>query len=683
MRSSFTTVLFCLLVLSAAAQSFTDSNLPIVLIQTDIDPATGLPAEIPDDPKVLGSMKVIRRPNGARNYVTDANTAAYLEYNGRIGIEIRGSTSQVLPKKPYSLTTLEADNESNNNVEIFGMPEENDWVLNAGAFEPTLIRDWLSYDLSRAMGNYAARGHYCEVVVNGDYQGVYVFMEKIKVDSDRVNILKMTAADIAAPNVTGGYITKADKTTGGDPVAWTMPSHEGDIIEFIHEHPKPEDVTPAQHAYILGRFSGLRGVMANQNTSIVNGYPTIIDVPSFVDFMISNELASNVDGYKFSTFFHKDRNGKLRAGPIWDFNLTYGNDLFLWGADRSHFDVWQFDNGDNTGPEFWKDLFDNPTFHCYLSKRWKALTATGQPLHYASIAAKIDSIALLLAEPIVREEARWGTIGNHADHVQSLKNWLQLRMAWLNAAWSNDIACANPAVPPLVISKIHYHPADGQGWDDDQLEFIEISNNSNQTRYLTGFYFSELGMSYVFPSGSTLGAFQSLYLASDAQVFQAVHGFAPFGQFTRNLSNKSQRLVLSDAFGNEIDRVEYADSAPWPTAADGDGPYLQLIDWNADNSLAQSWIPADAVLTSTADVRPADHMVLFPNPVRDWLVATSPGAPITGYTLSDAMGRQVLSANVPATEDLALSVAALPANVYFLTLTFEQGQRLTRKVIKH
>ena len=63
-----------------------------------------------------------------------------------------------------------------------------------------------------------------------------------------------------------------------------------------------------------------------------DGYPSVIDVPSFIDFMILNEFAANVDGYQFSTFFHKDRNGKLRAGPIWDFNLTYGNDLFYVGV---------------------------------------------------------------------------------------------------------------------------------------------------------------------------------------------------------------------------------------------------------------------------------------------------------------------------------------------------------------
>ena len=96
--------------------------------------------------------------------------------------------------------------------------------------------------------------------------------------------------------------------------------------------------------------------------------------------MLLNELASNVDAYQFSTFFHKDRGGKLRAGPVWDFNLTFGNDLFEWGFDRSKYNIWQFLDG-NRGARFWTDLFYDPDFSCYLTKRWLELTATDQVLN--------------------------------------------------------------------------------------------------------------------------------------------------------------------------------------------------------------------------------------------------------------------------------------------------------------
>jgi len=194
-------ILMVLFILSyaAGAQAFTDSNLPIVLITTDKDPSTGKRLSILDEPKVLANMKIIYRPDGTRNYLTDQNNADYLNYNGRIGIEFRGSSSQALPKKPYGLTTLEADNVSNNNVSIFDMPKENDWVLNSIAYDPSLVRNFLSYELSGNMGDYSTREKYCEVIINGDYKGLYIFMEKLKIDEGRINIVKMDTNDKCPP----------------------------------------------------------------------------------------------------------------------------------------------------------------------------------------------------------------------------------------------------------------------------------------------------------------------------------------------------------------------------------------------------------------------------------------------------------------------------------------------------
>ena len=167
-----------------------DSNLPIMVISTDIDPDTNAPTDIPDEPKVLGSMQLIYRPDGSRNYLTDSTNESFLNYKGRIGIELRGSSSQALDKKPYGFTTLLQDGDSNNNVSLLGMPSENDWVLNSLAYDPSMVRDYLSYTLASNMGNYAPRVQYIEVIVNGDYKGVYFLTEKVKRDSDRVNLKK-------------------------------------------------------------------------------------------------------------------------------------------------------------------------------------------------------------------------------------------------------------------------------------------------------------------------------------------------------------------------------------------------------------------------------------------------------------------------------------------------------------
>lgn len=644
------------------SQTFTDSNLPIVVINTDINPNTGQPTEIVDDPRVLATMKIIKRPDGTRNYMTDINTTSFLNYNGRIDIEFRGSSSQDLPKKAYGLSTLQADNVSNNNVSLLGMPSENDWILNALAFDSSYIRDYISYNLSSQLGNYASRTVYCEVVVNGEYKGLYMLQEKLKDDSNRINVLEILTTDVTAETITGGYIAKADKTTGGDPVAWQMIPYSGTTVDFIHELPKPEDVTSSQNAYIQNQFTNLQ-LQAN-NASIQNGFPSRIDMPSFIDFMLINELGSNADAYQFSTYFHKDRAGKLRAGPIWDLNLTYGNDLFQWGFDRSKTDVWQFNNGDNIGPKFWLDLYNNTTYKCYLSKRWNELTQTGKPLNQTSITTLIDNTITLITEAANRDSQKWfATNANLAPKVVDIKNFITARTAWMTTNLGSFSACNNVIVPSLVISRIHYNPLAGSGFTSNDQEFIEITNTGSTSVSLSGIYLRELGVSYQFPYNSTVSAGQKIYLASNTTAFLSKYGFAAFGQFIRNLSNKSQKLVLADAFGNTIDSVQYADASPWPSSADGTGPYLQLINVSLDNSLASSW-EASSTSLAVGEYNYVTNTTFFPNPVSSILNVQSEFM-LTKIEIFDYNGR-LLKQLIPNSETTQINVSDLQNGLYFV-----------------
>ena len=567
----------------------TSTNLPIVVIETD----GGI--EIPDEPKVLATMKIIWHQDGSRNYITDINNPQYLNYNGRIGIETRGSTSQDLPKKPYGLTTLQADGVTKNNVSILGMPEENDWILNSLAYDQTGMRDVLAFELSESIGQYAPRRVYCEVMVNGDYKGLYVFMEKIKADKNRVNIEKMDSLCNNNSEVTGGFIIKADKADPDDSIAWSsswsmMGNHFWEwtyYTYYFHHYPKPENITEAQHEYIKSVFFDFDAEALNHNESIIDGFPSIIDIPSFIDFMMIAEFTSNVDVYHLSTFFHKDRNGKLRAGPVWDYNLSFGYDEF---DDRSQYDVWQFYNGSCDGSRFWTELFFNcPTFRCYFAKRWNELSAIGQPLNYLSVEERIDYYDSLISEAVWRDNHRWWKMLQHEEYVAEMKEWIQLRIGWLNDNVGTCEACAEVDVPPLVISKINYHPQDDENFDGDRLEFIEITNNGDVVVDLTGIYFRELGLSYSFPSSSSMEGHEAILLCSDSLAFISYYNNIPFGQFTRQLSNKSQKLVLVDAWGNVIDEVCYSNTPPWPVEADGRGAYLELEDLSLDNSLAENW----------------------------------------------------------------------------------------------
>lgn len=659
------------------SQTFTSSNLPIIIVTTDNNPSTGRPREIVDYVKVLGNMKVIERPNGARNFVNDQNNLDYLSYTGRIGIEFRGSSSQDLPKKPYALTTLLADNITNNNVSILGMPDENDWILNSHAYDSSTMRDFISYDAYGAMGNYSSRSRYCELIVNGDFKGLYIFQEKLKIDDDRVNVRKLSNIDNNFPDITGGYMTKCDKQTGGDPIAFSLPTYLGGEVNFIHDSPSPQLISAQQAAYIQNYFKAINV----KNESILNGYPTLLDIPSFIDFMLVNEISSNADAYQLSTFFHMDKMGKLRAGPVWDLNLTYGNDLFMWGFNRSFTNVWQFSNGnDNVGARFWKDLYDNETFRCYMSKRWKEMTAPGMPLNYNVITLKMDSLSNLLAEAREREQTRWNNIGNYDGHITFMKNWLQARVMWMNSKLVQAQICSNVTVPKLVISKIHYHPVPFGADSSNDFEFIEITNNSNQIVNTSGYYFRELGISYQFPPNSKIGPYNQIYIVGNEKVFEDFYRKEAFGEFARNLSNKSQKLLLSDAYGNTIDEVTYMDTMPWPLGADGSGAYLELKDINSDNNLGVNWRSSTTPLSIDGMSLENDNIVLYPNPTKGKIYVGSFDTKIETYEVFDLMGRTVLSGNL--TTD-GIDMSALSNNTYLLKLMDKNGNILNKKIIKY
>lgn len=671
MKNIFILLFFISAFLPGFAQLFTSSNLPVILITTEINPATGKAYTIVDEPKVPATMKIIYRRDQSRNYLSDQYTSEHLNYNGKIGIEIRGSSSSELPKKPYGLTTLKPDG-STNNVNLLDMPKENDWVLNSLAYDPSLIRDYLAYETYRLTNNYSPRGRYCELILNGSYQGLYLLLEKIKVDENRVDITKMSTTDINGENLTGGYITKCDKITGNDPVAWRI-----GYTDFIHHSPTPEAINAQQNSYIYNRFLALNTAASTKNNSITTGVPSIIDIPSFIDFMLINELFANVDGYQLSTFFHKDRNGKLRAGPIWDFNLTMGNDLFQWGFDRSKTNTHQFE-GDNPGAPFWKNLYYNATYKCYLAKRWFELSLPGAPLNYSELEKRINQNAALLSEAVVREQAKWNTVSTHSSNIAAMKTWLKTRISWMNQQYGLYSACANVAVPSLVISKIQYNPTSTGNISPDSLEFIEISNAGTSDVDLTGIYFRELGFTFQFPANSKLKAGSTIFLASNSRMFGLHYNKQAFAQFSRKLGNDSESLVLSDCWGNEIDRVDYTDVYPWPTEADGGGKYLELTNLAADNNDATNWRASDEILSNT-ELQMSDIIELFPIPATTHVTVSSGNITLESYSISDLTGR-VISTGI-LDSDSRIRTDFLKPDSYLISFRLNSGEVVTKKLL--
>jgi hypothetical protein len=564
-----------------------------------------------------------------------------------------------------------ADDVTNDNVSLLGMPEENDWILGGMVFDTAFIRDYFCHSLSRKMGNYASRAAYCEVIVNNVYMGLYMLQEKLKADDNRIDVIKIGKNDNSLPALTGGYISKADKLTGGDEMDWRMYSFQNSPVDYIHELPKPEDATATQTAYISGEFFKLETAARNNDVSVNNGYPALIDIPSFIDFMIVNEFAANPDAYQYSTYFHKDRNGKLRAGPVWDLDLSFGNDLFQWYLDRSKTNLWYFeDYYYNNGSRFWRDLFHNNTFRCYLTKRWNELLNPGMPLNRAVRETFIDETVALISEAVARDCQRWNKRANQAERIASIKTFMQARAEWMTENLGSYSTCSNVSVPELTITKINYHPQTSTEFpDSDAMEFIEIRNTSTSHANLSGIYFTGTGLTYRFPAGTTLGPGLCVILAANAVVFQSRYGFSPFGEFTRHLSNSTESLILADAFGNIIDSVVYSDQSPWPDA-DGNGYYLRLNDLAHDNSLPESWEASRDVITSAEEAVIEVSITLYPNPVSELLTVRAEKE-ISSISVYDIRGTIILAQQAEGTETIVDMIQMIPGTYIIIVFTAE------------
>ena len=416
-------------------------------------------------------MGVIDNGVGKRNTLTDT----YNNYTGKIGIETRGSSSQwYFPKKAFGVETR--DSKGNDlDVSLLGMPAGSDWVLSASYGDKTLMRNVLTYQLANLAGNYASRTRYCEVVINGIYQGVYILTEKIKRGADRVNISKLKTTDVKGDAVTGGYIVKLDKTTGAPAPNWLSkfnnPANalENDIV-FQVEYPKLDDINPAQLTYIRAYVDSFETALSTKPLGDARtGYRHYINTASFIDYFLLTELSRNIDGYCFSTYFYKDRmskGGKLTMGPAWDYDLAWGSAGFCSGSDPAG---WVYSN---TGcahqmPFWWRQLLNDPAYRRELRARWTALRAT--VLRQDNLDNLIDANAAQVAESQARNFTAWPILGvgvwanavafaTYPQEVTYLKTWMHQRLAWLDNNLPMETSGVLASQPALVLGEATAYP---------------------------------------------------------------------------------------------------------------------------------------------------------------------------------------------------------------------------------
>lgn len=403
---------------------------------------------IVDEPKIMAEMVVMEDD--------------IIDFSGLIGIEIRGSSSQMFPKKQFGLETRDASEEGID-VSILGLPEEEDWILYAPYSDKSLIRNVLIYDLARDIGRYASRLNFAEVSINGDYNGLYVFMEKLKRDANRIDINKLKVDENSGEDVTGGYILKIDKADGADETLYTdvnaitsdyapMNATLNQKIHFVYDTPDEEDITAEQRQYITNYMNAFEDALAADNFTDANdGYAKYIDVDSFIDFFLLNELSNNVDGFRLSTWLTKEKSEKLKMGPIWDFNLAFGNANYCGGGETN---VWAYKFNERCSndtwliPFWWERLLSDPVFVSQLQNRWDELRSGAFSNQY--IINKINSYTETLnaAGAIDANFEKWPVlteyvwpnnyVGNtYSSEVTYLKTWINDRLSWLDTSIAN------------------------------------------------------------------------------------------------------------------------------------------------------------------------------------------------------------------------------------------------------
>lgn len=417
-----------------AAGAFAGSRLPLIMLNTDN-------ITIPNEPKIEGYIRVFDNESGSLNYPTDIPV-----FESKMAIEVRGSSSQMFPKKSFSLETQDADGKDLETT-LLGLPEEEDWILYAPYTDKSFLRDAITYELGNDLGRYAPGTRVCELFLNGDYQGVYWLEEKIKRDKNRVNIKKLNPIDTIGDALTGGYLLKVDRDDGEG--SYFFSNHAGTFDNMVplivYEDPEGQDLHPKQKDYISHYFHQFENALYGDDfKDAALGYRAYVDINSAIDYFIICELGHNVDAYRLSTFFYKDRNSVdslFHFGPLWDFNLAFGNVDY---CESQWVEGWTYVNsgGCSNTPRWWARFLEDPYYRDRLKCRYDSLRQT--VLSTEAILHYVDSTGLLLSESADRNYDLWPILSRYVwpnfyigdtyqDELNYLKEWLIGRLEWMDA----------------------------------------------------------------------------------------------------------------------------------------------------------------------------------------------------------------------------------------------------------
>jgi hypothetical protein len=383
---------------------------------------------------------------------------------------VRGASSAGFPKKGYNVTFSDSEGKKHAQA-LLDLPAYEKWALVAPwSFDLSYINNAVVYGLSNQLGRWAPRTRFVEMFFNedggevdsGDYAGIYVITDRIEVGKGRVEIASMSSSDVTGTAVTGGYILKID-SPDADEIGWVtrngIPENGESAVVLVS--PKADEVAPAQLDYIRTYVQRMEdALIADRNTAFgQRTYLDYIDRDSWIDHHLLNTFVCNPDAFNRSAYFTKPRNGKLAAGPVWDFDRAMGS---YWDERSFRHDVW-FGVG---GPDYWRTgwwgiIAQDPEFMQAWIDRWQSLRR--DELSNPNLAILVNAEAAEIGSAAaLRDSTRWPDSknphgGDYTAQINYLAQWMTQRAGWIDEQFLRA-----PTVVTSGASLVFHPPADAQ-----------------------------------------------------------------------------------------------------------------------------------------------------------------------------------------------------------------------------
>lgn len=413
------------------------THLPLIIIDTkDNEEVPGVPLDKTDDNICKYSMSKagkssvdckIKIINNKDDYNHMGDTPE-LEVNS--SIRVRGHSSRYFEKKNYLLRFKEGGNHVSHKV--LGMDSHYEWALHGPYLDKTLMRNYMWYNISGEIMDYAPNVRFCEVVLNDEYLGLYIINETIT-DGEKNRIRLKTQEKSSAAT---SYILRLDRKK---PYTETVVDTFLNDIKFNEQqldikYPGKKTLTKEQLNFIKNDFSDFeKKLFSYDYDTNIHGYWKDINLKNFADYYIINEFTGNLDAGLYSTYIYRNLGGKFNK-VVWDFNSCCDNYIET------------YDDGETFNPErnVWDYmLFKDERFTNFVIERYKKLRKTSLSEDY--LLNYIDEVKEYLGPAVNRNFEVWGDtfdknllipkerdLKSYDDAIEQYKNYIIKRGRWMD-----------------------------------------------------------------------------------------------------------------------------------------------------------------------------------------------------------------------------------------------------------